>query len=206
MQRTTNAKSLDYRAYALQRRHPIGFRGRPSLLAEMMQGGSSIGCNGGITGLISEEKADSMALTGLLYLMESFDAIDENIIGCWNGHCAISDGQCSTFDRRHAIKAFRALRTARESSLCGTLSIVLSVSPLSLPELGETQQVDITMTQLWLLNRLWTLCSAHRFVLQRSEHIELSSDFPLYVAEATLLHSRTWDMRSMEVHGIGLVS
>ncbi|KAK6821161.1 C6 transcription factor [Apiospora arundinis] len=192
--------SVTERAYALQRRHPIGFRGRPSLFAEMMQGCSSTG----ITGLISEEKADSTALTGLLYLMESFNAIDENIIGCWNGHCHITDGQCSNFDRRHAIKAFRALRIAREASLSGTLSIALSVSPLPLPDLGETQDVDITMTQLWLLNRLWNLCSAHQFILKRSEHIELSSDFLLYVAEAALLHSRRWDMRSMEVHGVGL--
>ncbi|KAH8880197.1 hypothetical protein GQ53DRAFT_670383 [Thozetella sp. PMI_491] len=202
--RTYLVLSVTERAYALQQRHPIGFRGRPSMFAKMMQDFGSDSGEASVVGLISEEKADVMALTGLLYLMESFDAIDENIVGCWNGHCAMSDGQCSSFDRRLAIKAFRALRVTRESSFSGTLSIAPSIVPLSLPELGESQQADISMTQLWLTNRLWNLCWTHNLVLNRSEHLELSSDFPIYVAEAALLRAQSLDMRAMEVHGLGL--
>jgi hypothetical protein len=172
-----------------------------------MQNFTPIPGQGGIAGLISEEpSADAMALTGLIYLMESFDAIDENIVECWNGHCPISDGFCSNFDRRLAIKAFRALRVARESSLAGAISVASNISSLSLTELGETQQADISMTQLWLLNRLWNLCLTHQLVLKQSEHVELCLDFPLYIAEAALLQSKSLNVGSREVHGVGLVS
>ena len=107
---------------------------------------------------MNQDKIDTIGMTGLLYLMETFDAIDESVLECWAGYCKYSDGHCETFDRRQALRMFRAQRRAREGCLMGWLSFQPSASLLPLPQLLESQRADISMTQIWLTNRLWELC------------------------------------------------
>lgn len=153
----------------------------------------------------STDQTDALSMTGLLYLMETFDAIDESVVECWAGYCKYSDGHCETFDRRRALRMFRAQRRAREGCLTGSISFEPSASLLPLQRLLESQQADISITQFWLLNRLWELCMTHGLLREASDHAELQLNFAYHVANDLLVLCDGLSLQSMEVHGIGLV-
>lgn len=195
--------SVTERAYALQQRHSIDLRGRPGITARFMQAFGSDAAAEYISHLIFQEQSDAVGMTGLLYLMETFDAIDENVIECWNGHCKYSDGACELFDRRRALQMFRAQDKARDACLNGTISFAPSASPLPLRELVDSQQADITATQFWLLNRLWFLCLSHGLLRESSDHEELCYSYACHIASHLLGQCNRFALSAMEVHGVG---
>jgi len=154
---------------------------------------------------VHQDQTDAIGMTGLLYLMETFDAIDESVVECWAGYCKYSDGHCEAFDRRRALRMFRAQQRAREDCLVGSISFEPSASLLPLHQLLESQQADISVTQFWLLNRLWELCMSHGLLRDNSEHTELRLDFAYHVARKLLAACDVLSLPSMEVHGVGLV-
>lgn len=154
---------------------------------------------------MNQDQTDTLGMTGLLYLMETFDAIDESVVECWAGYCRYSDGRCETFDRRQAIRMFRAQRRAREGCLVGRLSFEPTASLLPLGRLLESQQADISVTQFWLSNRLWELCMSHGLLLESSDHPELCFNYAYHVAHELLMVCDVMNLASMEVHGIGFV-
>jgi hypothetical protein len=187
------------RAYALQKRHSIGFRGSPAVNAYFMR------AFGSPKSTMNQDQTDTLGMTGLLYLMETFDAIDESVVECWAGYCRYSDGRCETFDRRQAIRMFRAQQRAREGCLTGSLSFEPSASLLPMPQLLESQQADISVTQIWLTNRLWELCMSHGLLLENSDHAELRFDFAYHIANDLVSVCDSRSLSSMEVHGVGLI-
>ncbi|KAM0723149.1 hypothetical protein Q7P37_001349 [Cladosporium fusiforme] len=198
--RTYLVLSVTERAYALQKHHTIGFRGSPAVNACFMRAFGSSGSSSR-----AQDQTDSVGMVGLLYLMETFDAIDESVVECWTGYCKYSDGCCETFDRRRAIQMFRAQRRARESCLVGSISFEPSASLLPLEHLLESQRADISVTQFWLLNRLWNLCMSHGLLRDSSDHAELRFDFAYHLASTLLSVCNNLSLPSMEVHGVGLI-
>jgi hypothetical protein len=198
--RTYLVLSVTERAYALQKNHSIGFRGSPAVNACFMRAFGTTSATA-----MGQDQADTVGMTGLLYLMETFDAIDESVVECWIGFCKYSDGCCETFDRRRAIQMFRAQHRAREGCLVGGISFEPSASLIPLEQLLESQQADISITQFWLLNRLWNLCMSHGLLRDSSDHAELRYDFAYHVANALLENCRKLSLPSMEVHGVGLI-
>lgn len=201
--RTYLVLSVTERAYALQQNPAISFRGQPGVTARFMQAFDPSATSEYIASLIFREQTDAVGMTGLLYLMDSFDAIDERITDCWSGYCSYSDGMCETFDRRRALQMFRAQRRVREACISGNISFAPTVTPLPLAQLLETQRADISVTQLWLLNRLWQLCLTHQLLRDVSEHSELRYDFACEIASALLDCCNKLTLAAMEVHGVG---
>ena len=195
--------SVTERAYALQQRHSIDFRGRPGITARFMQAFDPEAATEYISHLIFQEQSDAVGMTGLLYLMETFDAIDESVIECWNGYCKYSDGACELFDRRRALQMFRAQHRARDACVNGNISFAPSASPLPLHELVDSQQADITLTQFWLLNRLWFLCLSHSLLRETSDHAELCYGYACQIASQLLVQCDRFALSAMEVHGVG---
>jgi hypothetical protein len=154
---------------------------------------------------MNQDQIDTLGMTGLLYLMETFDAIDESVVECWAGYCRYSDGRCETFDRPQAVRMFRAQRGAREGCLTGSLSFEPAASLLPMPQLLESQQADISVTQSWLTNRLWELCMSHGLLLENSDHAELRFDFAYHIANEMVSVCESMSLSSMEVHGVGLI-
>lgn len=203
--RTYLVLSVTERAYALQKNHAISFRGQPGITARFMHAFDPTVTSEYISSLIYQDQSDSVGMTGLLYLMDTFDAIDESVMDCWNGFCRISDGVCDNFDRRRALQMFRAQQRIREACLSGNILLAPSVTPLPLSQLLETQQADISVTQFWLLNRLWNLCLSHQLLMERSDHDELRFDFACRVAHSVLSYCNRLALASMEVHGVGFI-
>ncbi len=158
-----------------------------------------------ISHFTSSDHSDSVAMTGLLYLMETFDNIEETVIECWNGNCKVSDGMCESFDRRRALHTFRAQYRAREACLMGNISLAPSATPIPLATLIESQQADILITQLWILNRLWSLCLSHGLLQESSDHAELCYLFACHIALSLNEQCKRFPLSTLEIHGVGLV-
>ena len=154
---------------------------------------------------VAQDNTDAVGMTGLLYLMETFDTIDESVVECWIGSCKFSDGYCETFDRRRAIQMFRAQHRVREACLTGNIPFASDTSLLPLDQLLENQRADISVTQLWLLNRLWNLCLSHGLLRDVSDHAELRFDFAYHIARALVASCNNLTLPAMEVHGVGLI-
>lgn len=202
--RTYLVLSVTERAYALQQNHAISFRGQPGITARFMHAFDPNITEEYISSLIFQDQADAVGMTGLLYLMDTFDAIDESVMDCWNGFCRLSDGVCESFDRRRALQTFRAQRRVREACVAGNISFAPSVNPLPLARLVESQQADISVTQFWTWNRLWNLCLTHGLLRETSDHAELQYDFACHIALALIAYCNRLSLAAMEVHGIGM--
>lgn len=170
-----------------------------------------------VSGIIVHNERDAAGMMGLALLMELFDAIDEDIIDCWNGRCHADKGRCQKLDESKVLAVHDHLSRVsdakryqsndwfdpddeglhrRESSITKTLSSLLR----------ETQCADVLVTQKWLQNRVWHLCREHRLIKIHSERPELRWDYPISLAETTMEFSQSLRISSMEAHGIGLVS
>ncbi|OOO05801.1 hypothetical protein OAory_01014620 [Aspergillus oryzae] len=190
--RTYLVLSITERAYALQRRHPITFWGKP--------------------GFIHNEK-DAEGMMGLARLMELFDAVDEDVVDCWNRRCSIDSGYCEKLTEAKALAIHQNLSRVSESERYKGYDWFERTKSASgetrntQPAMGlrETQCADVFITKKWLQNRVWVLCSTHGLLKPSSDHHELCFNYCVSVAKDTLKICQSLRLSSMEAHGIGLV-
>lgn len=203
-----------YRAYALQRRHPITFWGKPGFSMRSVHDFIHNATNSLISGIIVHNEKDAEGMMGLARLMELFDAIDEDVIDCWNRRCDINKGFCHKLTAAKALsihqnldrinqgeryKGYDWFERAKAGRISETNHAFMAMG------LRETQAADVFITQKWLQNRVWLLCSTHGLLGAHSERPELSFHYPVSVAESTLQLCVSLRLSSMEAHGIGLV-
>ncbi|THX00130.1 hypothetical protein D6D17_06426 [Aureobasidium pullulans] len=192
--------SVTERTFALQKRYTIKSRGSPTANACFIRAFGSF-----TSYSAHRDKTDSMGMISLLYLMEAYNAIDESVVGCWAGYCKYSYGHCEDFDRRLALRMFRAQERAREDWLAGSISSEPSTPLPSVHQLLESQQVDIVVTHFWLLNKIWELCMSHGLLRDDSEHRELRLDFAYHVACKFGTSCHGMNLHALEFHGVGIV-
>ncbi|KAJ5783711.1 transcriptional regulator family: Fungal Specific TF [Penicillium psychrosexuale] len=209
--RTYLVLSITERAYALQRRHPITFWGKPGFTMRSVHDFIHSATHSVVSGIVVHNEKDAEGMMGLARMMELFDAIDEDVIDCWNRRCDGSNGYCQ---RLTAVKAlsihqnlnrvnqaeryrgydwFERAKEGRESR-----NVTFAMG------LRETQAADVFITQKWLQNRVWLLSSTHGLLSAHSEQPELSFGYAVSVAESTLRLCQSLRLSSMEAHGIGL--
>ncbi|THY28867.1 hypothetical protein D6D00_03973 [Aureobasidium pullulans] len=198
--RTYLVLSVTERTFALQKRYTIRPRGSPTANACFIRAFGSF-----TSYSAHRDKTDSMGMISLLYLMEAYNAIDESVVGCWAGYCKYSYGHCEDFDRRLALRMFRAQERAREDWLAGSISSEPSTPLPSVHQLLESQQVDIVVTHFWLLNKIWELCMSHGLLRDDSEHRELRLDFAYHVAYKFGTSCHAMNLHALEFHGVGIV-
>lgn len=150
---------------------------------------------------------------GLARMMELFDAIDEDVIDCWNRRCDSSNGYCQRLTEAKALSIHQNLSRINQAERYrgydwferakggrGESSNV--ILPMGL---RETQAADVFITQKWLQNRVWLLSSTHNLLSAHSERPELTFGYAVSIAESTLQLCQSLRLSSMEAHGIGLV-
>lgn len=107
------------RAYALQRQHPISFTGRP---LDIIRAADEIrnATQRLVSGIIVHTEKDAAGMMGLALLMEIFDAIDEDILICWNARCNVStkhgDGECHILTEAKALSIYQNLARVSDAS------------------------------------------------------------------------------------------
>ncbi|KAJ0420799.1 hypothetical protein BJY00DRAFT_122101 [Aspergillus carlsbadensis] len=114
--RTYLVLTVTERAYALQRQHPLTFTGpRPH---EIIRSAADeiISCTTqrlDVSGIIVHTEKEAAGMLGLSLLMEIFDAIDEEILICWNARCSAStkhgDGKCQILTEAKVLSIYRNL-------------------------------------------------------------------------------------------------
>lgn len=167
-----------------------------------------------VSGIIVHNEKDAEGMLGLARLMELFDAIDEEVVDCWNQRCNVNSGYCNNLTEEKALSIHQNLRRVCESERYKgydwferTKSVpgeVQSVQPTI--SMRETQCADVFITKKWLQNRVWVLCFTHGLLRPVSDHPELSFEYAITVAVDALKICQSLRLSSMEAHGIGLVS
>lgn len=170
-----------------------------------------------VSGIIVHNEKDAAGMMGLALLIEIFDAVDEEIVDCWNGRCKVGTSQCRGFDQAKALDIHRSLAHVSDPSRYKSNdwfdpdhsrfdSHSAQASRNLSTFLAETQCADVLITQRWVQNRLWHLCLSHGLLKADSETRELSFHYAFSIAEATLDVCRSVRISAMEAHGIGIVS
>lgn len=147
-----------------------------------------------------DDSQSTREITGLLCLAHLFDGIDEDIIDCWNGRCRKTDSICDTTDRREILAVTRRIMTAANRILPSN-----DLSATATTSLSESQRIDVLMTQLWILNRIWHLSMSHGLLQVASEHPVLTPDYSVALACAASMFCRQIKPQSLEVHGMGML-
>ncbi|KAL4979698.1 hypothetical protein BDW66DRAFT_157152 [Aspergillus desertorum] len=232
--RTYLVLSVTERAYALQRQHPITFTGRPS---DVIRAADEIrnATQRVVSGIIVHTEKDATAMMGLSLLMEIFDAIDEEILICWNARCnaSSSNGRCQILTEARVLSIYRNLARVSDVTRYNDRghghdrfdfpdfdqdpdgsensgqngSRELSESRALRDFLSETQCADILVTQKWVQDRLWNLCFSHG-LLQLDpgpDCQQLCFGYAMENAQGTLRLCRLLRISAIEAHGIGIM-
>lgn len=206
-----------FRAYAIQRQHPINFRLIPGFDEPFSDDLIHNSTNGLPSGVVVYNEKDAGALMGLSLLMELFSVINEDDVDCWNAICGVTQGRCNKASERKVLalhdqlsrvdlhRRFRNydrinLDGLRESDHTGSIPASFASQFLI------SQYADILITQKWLQHRVWQLCLTHNLLKAESYRPELHFYYAISLAESTLAICLSLSLSSMEAHGIGLVS
>ncbi|KAE8388852.1 hypothetical protein BDV23DRAFT_158212 [Aspergillus alliaceus] len=211
--RTYLVLSITERAYALQRRHPITFWGKPGFSMCSVHDFIHNATHSLVSGIIVHNEKDAEGMMGLARLMELFDAVNEDVVDCWNRRCSIDSGYCERLTEAKALAIHQNLSRVSESERYKGYDWFERTKSASgetrntQPAMGlrETQCADVFITKKWLQNRVWVLCSTHGLLKPSSDHHELCFDYCISVAKDTLKICQSLRLSSMEAHGIGLV-
>ncbi|KAL4867315.1 hypothetical protein BDV12DRAFT_198391 [Aspergillus spectabilis] len=115
--RTYLVLSVTERAYALQRQHPVSFTGHP---LDIIRAADEIrnATQRLVSGIIVHTEKDAAGMMGLSLLMELFDAIDEDILICWNARCSVStgSGKCHILTEAKALSIYQNLAKVSDTT------------------------------------------------------------------------------------------
>lgn len=163
-------------------------------------------------------------MMGLALLMELFDAIDEDIVQCWNCRCDAANtnpalgiqGTCQRLNEAQVLAIHAKLARLGDVSryqsndwfdLDPNSHASRSLKDYLSTFLADTQCADVLITQKWLQNRVWHLCLTHSLLGSPTNlgRPELSLEYASTLARDALDLCRQLRLSSIEVHGIGLV-
>lgn len=181
----------------------------PSILDDLLSGSS----HGLLSGMIVFNEKDAAALMGLSVLMQLFSAIQDEFIDCWNATCAAAQGSCPKSNEKTVLQVYEKLERVQDRHLYSHYDRLVLDDQLLDDTARDvldgqtivTQHADILVTQKWLQNRLWCLCLGHNLLKSQSPHPELQFDYPIRLAESTLVLCQKLPLSFMEAHGVGLV-
>ncbi len=213
------------RAYAIQRRHNILLRwtqeaGKPMVDDMIRSSAYEL-----LRGIVVYSEKDASAMIGLSFLMELFQAIDEDFVDCWNDICGAAYGRCAKLDAQSIVTAHEKLTKAndRAKELCSgydrlNLDDDADTPPTTkakhshldiLSGMGvfrhTSQFADIVVSQKWLQSRVWRMAFKHDLLSTGSQCAELSYGYAVLLGEQTLEICQSISLSAMEAHGIGLV-
>ncbi|KAE8323277.1 hypothetical protein BDV39DRAFT_217957 [Aspergillus sergii] len=202
-----------YLVLSITERHPITFWGKPGFSMRSVHDFIHNATHSLVSGIIVHNEKDAEGMMGLARLMELFDAVDEDVVDCWNRRCSIDSGYCEKLTEAKALAIHQNLSRVSESERYKGYDWFERTKSASgetrntQPAMGlrETQCADVFITKKWLQNRVWVLCSTHGLLKPSSDHHELCFNYCVSVAKDTLKICQSLRLSSMEAHGIGLV-
>lgn len=120
---------------------------------------------------------------GLRYLTSIFRPLNESFFAVWNG----CEQACN---KDWLLRLEHELRTA--------LPPILEVS--------NEETANVRISQFWLQIKLWELFPRFGFLSTESEHECLTFGYPIVVAKDLVILAMKLPIKSLRVHGVGMVS
>lgn len=130
-----------------------------------------------------DDPADTVAIRGFIHLVKLYRPFDETFVGLWNR----TRSGCST-----------AWLAMLQKQLVDALPTYLSCT--------ENQAADLKTSQQWLRTMVWQLSIANGNLSSASADVSMTFQYPTVISRDLLAATGNLSIRSMEVHGIGLVS
>lgn len=125
----------------------------------------------------------SKPIAGFIHLVNLYRPFDDTFVGLWNK----SRTDCSTLWLAHL-----------QTQLSQALPAVLDGT--------ETQAADLRASQHWLRTIVWQLSITNNFLSSTSSDSSMTFGYPIEIAKDLVAVTSQLSRRSMEVHGVGLVS
>ena len=132
---------------------------------------------------LDEDPAETLELSGFIYLVNLFKPFDDTFIGLWN-----------------------KTRTGCTTEWLARMQNQLSEALPSYLQSTETQAVDLRVSQQWLKTMIWQLSIGHGYLSSNPLDISMSLSYPIEISRELVATMSTFSQPAMEVHGIGLVS
>lgn len=125
----------------------------------------------------------SISVAGFIHLVNLYLPFDDTFVGLWNK----SRSDCSTF-----------WLAKLQERLSEALPIYLNVT--------ESQAADLKTSQHWLRTMVWQLSITNGYLSSTSPDSAMTFRYPVEIAKDLVTVTGGFSQRSMEIHGIGLVS
>lgn len=125
----------------------------------------------------------SNSLAGFFHLINLYRPFDDMFIGLWN-------------KTRTDCSAYGLAQMQRQ--LTEALPVCLDTT--------ESQAADLRTSQQWLRTIIWQLSIANGYLSSKSPDACMTFVYPIQIAKDLVAVTSRFSLRSMEVHGIGLVS
>lgn len=186
------------RGVALQRNHTISITGKHVNDMKTMYLSMAAEALSDVHDIYIHDDKDLIAVQGLLQLMRLFDAIDEQVIPCWNRSCAPTLQACQRLTIHQVEKVYHSVAEALEPN---------GSSPWidKPPSLNASQWADCFVLQQWLLTRMWVSCLTHELLNSSSELMFMHPSFVLDIAEKVASECMALGTDVLEVHGSGMI-
>ncbi len=130
-----------------------------------------------------EAPSERLEISGFIYLVNLFRPFDEVFVGLWNKARA----DCST-----------EWLAQLQRQLTNALPAVL--------ESTESQAADLRVSQQWLRSMVWQLSTVNGYLSMSCPESSMTFKYPIEIARDLVSMTNQMTHRSMEVHGVGLVS
>lgn len=132
---------------------------------------------------LDDEDDEKFALSGFIHLVNLFQPFDDTFVGLWN-------------------KARNDCSPVWLAMLQRQLAEVLP------PDLDttETQVADLRTTQQWLRTMVWQLSITNSYLSSTSVDPSMTLIYPIEISRDLVSVTNQLSLKSMEVHGTGLVS
>ncbi|KAL8765479.1 MAG: hypothetical protein Q9209_007450 [Squamulea sp. 1 TL-2023] len=124
----------------------------------------------------------SKPVAGFLHLVNLYRPFDDTFVGLWNK----SRSDCSTLWLAHL-----------QAQLSQALPAILDGT--------ETQVADLRTSQHWLRTIVWQSSITNGFLSSTSPDSSMTFGYPIEIAKDLVAVTSQLSMRSMEVHGVGLI-
>lgn len=129
------------------------------------------------------EDDPSISVAGFIYLVNLYHPFDDTFVGLWNKYRS----DCST-----------VWLAQLQEQLSKALPAYLNVT--------EGQAADLKTSQQWLRTMVWQLSITSGYLSSTSSDSSMTFRYPIEIAKDLVTVTGGFSQRSMEIHGIGLVS
>jgi hypothetical protein len=137
----------------------------------------------------SMEPSNLRVIKTIGHMVGLVDFVDSTFVRCWRNQCWTESStlHVSATDICTLLQRYTSLIVIEDSS-------------------NEAQRADYLITRHWICHVLWSVGSRHGYMQDTSPIAQMRPNYALAIAKDSIETCETFEMASLECHGVGLVS